>query len=170
MEFSFHWTDLWVPASCALFFAGGLVLSLRWPRFRRGYFQCIHLLLQPVIAVSWCLRELDRRLTRPYWTVSGTCIKCGRCCELLAMGVPRGIARRAYLLQAIGWYYEINYGFVLEEILNERWLIFSCTNLTPEGLCGIYPRRPRICREYPNAYDPDPPHLPDECTFRLEKR
>lgn len=170
MDFSLAWTDLWLPVLLALFFVGGLGLSAQRPGFRRGYFQLLRWLLQPVIVISWLLRELDRRLSRPHWTISGSCTKCGRCCELLAMGVPRGVARRPYLLQAIGWYYEINYGFILEEIRDERWLLFSCANLTAEGLCGIYPRRPRICREYPNPFDPDPPHLPDECSFRLDGR
>jgi len=31
--------------------------------------------------------------------------------------------------------------------------VYQCANLTPEGNCGVYEDRPRMCREYPRYCD-----------------
>ncbi len=159
------WQDFLPGVLLLAVLATGLWLSRRVPWFRRIFFRGIRLILLPAMAMSRLLGILDRWRRSPRWVIGGHCHMCGRCCELLAMRMPPYIAERDWLRDAVRWYYEENYGFVFEGIREGIWLVFSCSSLGADGRCTIYARRPRVCREYPSAWEPDPPDIPDYCGF-----
>ncbi len=76
------------------------------------------------------------------------CEHCtGFCCRYLALPLDKPRTPRDF--DDLRWY-----------LMHERISIFveegdwyvqfatTCKNLTVDGLCGIYPTRPKICREY----------------------
>jgi len=131
-------------------------------------FRCLRLALLPLAGISRLQDLLARQVLPRRWRLSGTCVRCGRCCRLLAVGVPPWLGRRPRLLGLVRGYFEENYGFVYEGFREDGCLVFSCSSLGADNLCRIYRRRPRLCREYPSAWGPDRPDLYPECGFRLE--
>jgi hypothetical protein len=134
---------------------------------RNLFYRILRLPLMPLAGISRLQDLLYRQLAPRRWPLSGRCIRCGRCCEFLAVGMPAWIWHRARLRALVRGYYEENYGFVHEGDREDGCLVFSCANLGPDRLCRIYPRRPRLCREYPSAWASEPPDLYPECGYRL---
>jgi len=79
----------------------------------------------------------------------GHCQMTGMCCRNLAIEIPKFLARRSWFVNFIkGWYRSI-FNFHALGTLQENWLVFECHYLTADNQCGIYPYRPKLCREYP---------------------
>ncbi len=110
---------------------------------------------------------MEYALTKPKWNIQGQCNKCGKCCKLLAISLPNFWNKFKFIRNHIRWYYEINYNFKYVKTEMNTWLIFTCKNLNENNLCSIYPKRPRICREYPSPYARDKPDIPPDCGFKL---
>lgn len=130
----------------------------------------LRLAFLPLAGISRLQELLARQLLPRRWPLSGSCNRCGRCCRLLAVGVPAWLGRRSRLLAMVRGYYEENYGFVYEGFRADGCVVFSCASLGSDNLCRIYRRRPRLCRQYPDAWGPDRPDLYPECGYRLEDR
>lgn len=153
-------------ALLVLFFYSAYALSLHYKRFRHFFLRLIYLLLRPVALISFLLSKIERRIKSPAWTINGTCLKCGQCCELIAMYVPPFMQDRAWLQNMAKWYYEENFNMTYEAMADGVWMMFSCSNLK-NNLCSIYRRRPRICREYPPVDSVIKPDIEPSCGFRL---
>ena len=76
------------------------------------------------------------------------CVECGRCCTYVAVGInaPRTLRFATDVL----WYlYHENVSVFVD--WEGQWYVKSdtrCKNLTAHGLCGIYERRPGICKDF----------------------
>ena len=136
---------------------------------RTLFFRGLRLALLPLAGISRLQELLARQVLPRRWPLSGSCTRCGRCCRLLAVGVPEWLGRRPLLVEMVRGYYEENYGFVYEGFREDGCLVFSCASLGADNLCGIYLRRPRLCREYPSAWGSDRPDLYPECGFRMKE-
>jgi hypothetical protein len=145
---------------------GAYLLSVRYKPFRRHFLRLIYFFLRPVVLVSFILSKMEQLVKPPTWPITGSCLKCGQCCELLAMHVPYFVACRKYLRNMVQWYYEENFGMLYQTVTDEVWMVFSCPNLK-DNLCSIYGNRPRICRQYPFEHSILKPHIGPSCGFRL---
>jgi|GEM_PF-967092 len=162
-----HWTDLLAGLGIVFLVVILYFLCGRFPALRRVVLRITYFGLRPLIWLTRGLDALVRLFQRPRWHITGRCLRCGECCQLLAMGLSPFLLRRPYLQDIIRWYYEINYGFHFEGLAEERWLLFCCPHLDRNNLCRIYFRRPRICREYPSPYQATRPDVPDACGYQL---
>lgn len=121
----------------------------------------------------------------------GTCKRCGRCCRLLALEMPRFIAKYDRFVGFLGWWHKVLFNFQFQG-REGRWLIYRCGYLidchpeaTAEGSrgdhgilrsaqndirCRIYPFRHRICRFYPTQRLYGHPKTHPECGFRFVRR
>lgn len=97
-----------------------------------------------------------------------TCEGCnGKCCRYVAMeiDVPESLED----FEDIKWYVlHKNVCVYVDE--DSEWhieFITPCEHLNENGLCGIYEKRPEICRKY--SHDECPHHNDYEEIFRFEK-
>lgn len=79
----------------------------------------------------------------------GGCQNTGMCCRSLAIEIPRSWARRSWLVRGLRGWYRSGFNFHSLGTLHGNWLVFECHHLRPDNRCGIYPYRPKLCREFP---------------------
>ncbi|MCS7204127.1 MAG: YkgJ family cysteine cluster protein [Leptospiraceae bacterium] len=76
------------------------------------------------------------------------CILCHGCCMYIT--VPLDPPDNEETIENYLWYlYHRNIEVYLDH--NDQWQLLvktPCENLLPNGLCSIYEKRPKICREY----------------------
>ena len=79
------------------------------------------------------------------------CTQCGKCCTYVAVDIdkPTGIRSATNIL----WYLYHEHVSVYIDGDGEWSVVFEtrCRNLGPDLLCGIYPRRPHVCRDFDNT-------------------
>lgn len=76
------------------------------------------------------------------------CEHCtGHCCRYLALPLDKPRAARDF--NDMRWYL-MHQGTTIFVEDGDWYIQFetTCRHLTPDNLCGIYQRRPQICREY----------------------
>ncbi len=115
--------------------------------------------------------EFAARFFKTQYIVSGSCKKRGICCKNIAVYLSPAFWKYPILKSIAIFWYQFVYSF---ELKSERpdydVLIFSCHYLKKNGQCGIYSRRPLICRKYPAPrYFGQPEVLPG-CGYQLELR
>jgi Fe-S-cluster containining protein len=96
--------------------------------------------------IAWKLLRYDKKSRD---VRQGSCQKTGMCCRDLSIEIPESWARCPWLREGIRRWYRFLNNFQPVGTLHGRLLVFSCGYLTKENTCGIYPFRPKICREYP---------------------
>lgn len=78
----------------------------------------------------------------------GSCIKCGMCCKVLRLQVPK-----PYLTNLDVKHWVELHGVKLHEADGGVWatIRIPCSALTPEGLCSLHgtPDRPDLCEKWP---------------------
>jgi Fe-S-cluster containining protein len=76
------------------------------------------------------------------------CFDCARCCHYVAIEIDTPTTPREY--DYIEWYLYHQAVSVFVDWDNKWFVSFEsrCEKLTPQGLCGIYERRPDICRDF----------------------
>lgn len=76
------------------------------------------------------------------------CFECSRCCTYVAIEIDAPTTPREY--DYIEWYLYHHALAVFVDWDNKWFVSFDsrCEHLTPQGLCGIYERRPDICRDF----------------------
>lgn len=87
------------------------------------------------------------------------CSKCdGKCCKYIVIEIDAPEEEKDF--ENIKWYVAHKNISVFTDDEKEWFIEFStpCEHLTEKGLCGIYDKRPNICKEY----------SPEECTFHNE--
>jgi uncharacterized protein len=76
------------------------------------------------------------------------CFECALCCTYVAVEIDRPTTMKEY--DHIVWYlYHAGVSVFVD--WNGDWFVkleSRCENLTPQGLCGIYERRPGICKDF----------------------
>ncbi len=79
------------------------------------------------------------------------CTQCARCCTYVAVGIdaPRGLRAATDIL----WYLYHDQVSVYCDGDGEWSVVFEtrCSHLRADLLCGIYDRRPHICRTFDNT-------------------
>ena len=55
----------------------------------------------------------------------GECNRCGRCCHLLVLEMPRYMAKRDYLIRPLIWWHKVGLNFHFEG-KEKNWLFYSC--------------------------------------------
>ncbi len=140
------------------------IMSGFWVMRRLGSVFTVALIHMELAAVG-----LVRRLHPPKHVILGECIKCGTCCESIVANPPRFL-KRGFGARAYAAFHRLTHNF--------RWVgrggndefIFSCGHLRADNRCGIYWRRPLICRTYPVLPYYDAPRVLPQCSYRVASR
>jgi len=101
----------------------------------------------------------------------GSCKRCGRCCQLLALEMPMVIARRDWLVIFLSWWHKVLFNFQFQG-RDGKWLIYSCGYLKDgeAPCCRIYRFRHRLCRFYPKQRLYGHPKTHADCGFKFVRR
>ena len=79
------------------------------------------------------------------YRVEGECLKCGKCCkEIRAYGMKN--EKDLIIMQFFIPHYR---RFFISKIDEKGDVVLSCKHLTENGLCGVYNKRPNVCKNYP---------------------
>lgn len=76
------------------------------------------------------------------------CKGCGKCCKYVAIEIDKPETKEDF--ENIKWYV-IHKGVKVFQDVEENWFVeFSshCKFLKSDNLCGIYDKRPSVCRGY----------------------
>jgi len=143
-----------------------LELVLRGGITRRVWFEIVRFFA----AFEMAMIALVRLAFPPRYRVLGSCVKCGSCCRQIVADPPR-VMKRGALLWLFLAYHRVMHNFeVVGRGPEHDELVFSCGHLGTDGRCGIYWRRPFLCRAYPHRpYFVAPELLPD-CSFAVAHR
>jgi hypothetical protein len=79
------------------------------------------------------------------------CTSCAECCTYVAVGINAPTTGRH--ATDVLWYLYHDRVHVYRDGAGEWSVLFEtrCRNLADDRLCGIYPERPHICREFDNT-------------------
>ena len=79
----------------------------------------------------------------------GHCQRTGLCCRNVGIEIPGSWAKKSWVVRAFQGWYRTVHNFQPKKVVRDRLLIFDCGHLRSGNVCGIYPFRPKLCREYP---------------------
>ena len=99
----------------------------------------------------------------------GSCRKCGKCCQLLAVKYPNCFNRSPWLIRQVIKWQEFRCGFT-HEGTEGNYLLYKCNLIKPDNTCSIYKTRPRLCREYPKVKLFGRPYAFIDCGFYFVRR
>lgn len=119
------------------------------------------------VAADWAIGAP----TRTEYVRTGACYRCGRCCRLLALEMPRLLANRECFVRMLIWWHRFGFNFRYEG-REKKWLIYRCGYLK-DGQpirCRIYPFRHRLCRFYPRQRLYGHPKTHRDCGFKFRRR
>ncbi|MBU1610608.1 MAG: YkgJ family cysteine cluster protein [Proteobacteria bacterium] len=107
----------------------------------------------PFYITTWAWTAMYRRLKwflfRREPEVVGECRQCGCCCRAIVLRVGgKWLRSRRVFERARAKDSEME-RFVIEEKDDDGRLVFSCTLLTDQGLCGDYANRLDLCQRHP---------------------
>jgi Fe-S-cluster containining protein len=76
------------------------------------------------------------------------CFQCAKCCTYMAVEIDAPSTMKEY--DHLVWYLYHEGVSVFVDWNGDWFLKFEsrCRHLTPQGLCGIYERRPAICKDF----------------------
>lgn len=112
--------------------------------------------------------RLVRNLFPSQWRKTGSCIRCGACCDTPTVDLPRFYFRFPHLIELLIRWHEFWYGFSRHETrIETSQLVFTCDHLQPDRSCDDYRHRPQMCRDYPEirTWFTKPDFFPS-CGFR----
>jgi hypothetical protein len=104
----------------------------------------------------------------------GKCKKCGKCCEMIALVLPKKWGPNNRLVKIFSLWHKFAMNFIPEGA-DEAALYYRCGYLREgaEGRppqCTLYPFRHRLCRFFPRQGLYGRPSLHDDCGFYFVKR
>ncbi|MFH1830725.1 MAG: hypothetical protein ABH871_08135 [Pseudomonadota bacterium] len=104
----------------------------------------------------------------------GSCNRCGRCCELLALEMPKFMAKRDWLIRLENIWHDALLNFEPEGVY-KNFLVYRCRYFKRKregemGFCSIYPFRHRLCRYYPKQIFHTRFALSADCGFYFVKK
>ena len=100
------------------------------------------------------------------YRIEGQCRKCGECCRQIRSRELHN-EKELKFMQFIFPHYK---RFFITGTDNEGNLILSCKYLQDNGLCGVYDKRPGLCRNYPEKYISYYAEMPNGCGFKNIKK
>lgn len=91
---------------------------------------------------------------RTEYVVRGGCERTGQCCRNLAIEIPASWAKRSKIVALFNLWYRTVFNFHSVGVIYGNWLVYECHYLKSNAdktkySCGIYPYRPKLCREFP---------------------
>ncbi len=104
----------------------------------------------------------------------GSCNRCGKCCELLALEMPSFMAKRDWMVRLANAWHDALLNFKPEGVY-KNLLVYRCRYFRRKpkgktGFCSIYPFRHRLCRYYPKQLLHTRFVLSEDCGFYFVKR
>ena len=100
------------------------------------------------------------------YKISGECKKCGKCCKYMYskdMYTPKEFKIMQFLFPQYKRFY------IRGKDLSGN-LVFACKLVGEDGLCTVYKKRLKMCKEYPKKFIHFPAELHDGCGFYVEKK
>ncbi len=98
--------------------------------------------------IAWRLLGYHRK-TR--YVRRGDCARTGLCCRTLGIELPESWVRRPRVVAFFQRWYALVHNFQPIGPPQGRLLPLSCGYLRDGRTCGVYPFRPKLCREYPQV-------------------
>ncbi len=100
------------------------------------------------------------------YEIKGECKRCGKCCKNV-YSVDMESEGEFKFMQFLFPSYRRFYIKGKDESGN---FVFACKFVTEEGLCGVYEKRPAICKRYPAKSIKYCAKLHDGCGYKVVKK
>lgn len=100
------------------------------------------------------------------YEVSGSCKKCGKCCEYM-YSYDTYTEKEFKIMQFLFPKYKRFFIKGKDELGN---LIFACKYITKEGLCSDYKNRLQMCKKYPVKRLRKPLKLHEGCGYYIKEK
>ena len=100
---------------------------------------------------------------RVSYEITGECKKCGKCCNYM-YSVDTYTEKEFKIMQFLFPAYR---RFYIKGKDEEGNFIFACKLVTKDGLCPVYDKRPRMCRNYPAKRIFYPGKLHEGCGYKV---
>lgn len=123
-----------------------------------------------IIQLDLAAQALVRIVAPPSHVLVGSCQKCGACCRSLVGDPPALVKRTPVLLRGFIAYHKATHRFEAYARGPSGEIIFRCGHLQPDNTCGIYWRRPLVCRTYPVVPSRGAPKLLPDCSYSIAAR
>lgn len=100
------------------------------------------------------------------YDIAGECKKCGKCCNYM-YSVDTYTEQEFKFMQALFPTYK---RFYIKGKDEEGNFIFACKLVSEDGLCTVYNKRPKMCRNYPRKKIKFSGNLHDGCGYKIIKK
>ncbi|MBQ6516143.1 YkgJ family cysteine cluster protein [bacterium] len=100
------------------------------------------------------------------YKIEGKCNKCGKCCNYM-YSFDTYTEKEFKFMQFLFPAYKRFYIKGKDDMGN---LIFACKYVTPEGLCSVYDKRLKMCKNYPAKYITYDADLHEGCGYHIVKK
>ena len=100
------------------------------------------------------------------YEITGECKKCGKCCNYM-YSVDTYTEKEFKIMQFLFPQYKRFY--IRGKDLSGN-LVFACKLVGEDGLCTVYKKRLKMCKEYPKKFIHFPAELHEGCGFYVEKK
>ncbi len=100
------------------------------------------------------------------YKITGKCLKCGKCCRYM-YSFDTYTTTDFKIMQFLFPAYR---RFYIRGKDEEGNLIFACKYVTEEGLCSVYDKRLKMCRNYPAKKISYPGKLHPGCGYKVEDK
>lgn len=100
------------------------------------------------------------------YKIEGSCKQCGRCCrEIRAYGL-----KNEKELKIMQFFLPRYRRFYILRTDDNGDIVLSCKHLKEDGKCGVYNKRPFLCRNYPAKSINFNGEMIDGCGFKVIKK
>lgn len=100
------------------------------------------------------------------YNVTGECKKCGKCCRYM-YSFDTYTKKEFKIMQ---FFYPAYRRFYIRGKDIHGNLIFACKYVGDNGLCTVYKKRLKMCKNYPLKKVPFYANLHEGCGFKIEKK
>lgn len=136
----------------------------------RCFVQSLFYFFEKILDFSdWLSQSLFHLFQKTEYVRQGKCLHTGQCCRAVGMEFPAFLHRYPLVLRTIQRWHALRYHFSYLGI-KDNMLVYECLYLRKDNRCGIYWRRPSLCRRFPRALLYDFPGLHQGCGFYFTKR
>lgn len=100
------------------------------------------------------------------YEVVGECKKCGKCCNYMYSFDTYTESEFKFMQKLFPSYRR----FYIKGKDEDDNFIFACKDVSEDGLCTVYKKRPKMCRVYPNKRILYPAKLHENCGYKVIKK
>lgn len=100
------------------------------------------------------------------YKITGKCLKCGKCCRYM-YSFDTYTTTDFKIMQFLFPAYK---RFYIRGKDEEGNLIFACKYVTDDGLCSVYDKRLKMCRNYPAKKISYAGKLHEGCGYKVEDK